>query len=386
MSLVIEKAKVSDVDELMKLYFLIYQNNYPLAICSDREVMAATIVDPNTHWYITREPKTHAIIASTVFETDPLYLIGKLTGVVVHPDYRKRDIASHMIARGTSELLLPLGPMRSIYTTTRTISRGPQIMCLKNGFIPLGIFPNAHKIQEFETLTLMAKYGDGVLQSKPPFPAVPEKIVPMLRVFQENNHIDQPIAVCPPIQDRKKRVEPHEQLAFELITAPHYVLRRFNQMYTDPYDRFFPFHKPNILMTSTNGEVEIFGYINAADGHLAIVVLNQPIYRLGSRLRPLLHQLRGIGVSYIEVLIGMQFTASLYALAEAQFLPSAIYPAMYEIDHKVSDFVVMSRTLEPLNFRGMRIEGGFKPYVDLYVKQWKDMYLETLEVFDDYES
>ncbi len=82
----------------------------------------------------------------------------------------------------------------------------------------------------------------------------------------------------------------------------------------------------------------------------------------------------------------MQFTASLYALAEAQFLPSAIYPAMYEIDHKVSDFVVMSRTLEPLNFRGMRIEGGFKPYVDLYVKQWKDMYLETLEVFDDYES
>lgn len=386
MTLIIERANVGDVEELMKLYFLIYQNNYPLAICSDRDVMTMTLVDSNTYWYVTRDSKTHAIVGSAVFETDPLYCIGKLTGVVVHPGYRKREIASQMIARGTSELLLPLGPIRSIYTTTRTISRSPQIMCLKNGFLPLGIFPNAHKIQEYETLTLMAKYGNGVLESKPPFPPVPERIAPMLAIFQNSIHKNQPIEI---VKDDDKGAafrKNQEQLSFEFIRAPHYVLRRFNVHYTDPYERFFPFHKPNILMASTNGEVEIFGYINESDGHLAIVALNQAIYELGGRIRPLLHQLRSIGVSYIEVLIGMQFAESLSALTEAQFLPSAVYPAMYEVDGKVADFVVMSRTLEPLNFRGMHIEGGFKPYVDLYVKLWKDMYLETLEVFDEYES
>ena len=382
----IEKAKVSDVDELLKLYFLIYQNNYPLAICSDRVVMTAALLNVNTHWYMIRDPKTKAIIASTVFETDALYDIGKLTGVVVHPDFRKQDLASKMIALGTSELLLPRGKLRSIYTTTRTVSKGPQIMCLKNGFLPLGIFPNAHKIEQFETLTLMAKYGEGVLESKEPFCAVPEKIAPILRIFQENIGRKQPIEVITNAALPPRPIENSvEQLTFELIQAKHHVMRRFNEQYKDPYDRFFPFHEPNMLMASTNGELEIFAYINKADGYVAIVALNKPIHELHRKLLPLLYQLRDIGVSYIEILIDLQYTASLVTLLDAQFLPSAIYPAMCKIEGKVSDFALMTRTLEPLNFRGMQIEGGFKSFVDLYVHLWKGMYLETLEVFDEYK-
>lgn len=139
-------------------------------------------------------------------------------------------------------------------------------------------------------------------------------------------------------------------------------------------------------MASTNGEVEIYGYLNMADGHLAIISLNKSLYELGHQMRPLLNKLRDIGVSYMEILIGLQFSQSLNALLEAKFLPSAIYPAMYEIDGVTTDLVVMTRTLEPLNFTGIQIEAGFKPYVDVYVKLWKMMYLETLEVFDDFKS
>jgi hypothetical protein len=49
------------------------------------------------------------------------------------------------------------------------------------------------------------------------------------------------------------------------------------------------------------------------------------------------------------------------------------------------DFVVMSRTVEPLNFRGITIDSSFKPYMDQYVELWKKMHLDTLEVFNDYE-
>ena len=155
-------AQVNDAEELLRLYYLIYHDSHPLPICSNRKVMTAALADPNTHWYVIRDTKTNAIIASTIFETDPVYLIGKLTGVVVHPDFRRQSLASKLIAKGTDDLLRPKGNIRSIYTTTRTTSRGPQIMCLDNGFLPLGIFPNAHKLVEYETLTLMAKYGEGV--------------------------------------------------------------------------------------------------------------------------------------------------------------------------------------------------------------------------------
>ena len=383
---VIGRANVADADELLRLYFLIYQGSYPLAICSNPKAMTAALGDVDTHWYVIRERVSGAIIASTVFETDPLYLIGKLTGVVVHPDFRRLNLASKIIERGTGDLLLPKGTLRSIYTTTRTISRGPQMMCLDNGFLPLGIFPNAHKLQEFETLTLMAKFGEGVLEERKNFVAVPEKIAPLLEIFQESVCLSRPISTTPPVPVSKEPPSDLRSMDFELIVAPEYVKRRFNEIYTDPYDRFFPFHKPNILMAPTNGEFEIFGYLNKADGHLAIIALSKSIAELSHRLRPLLHSLRDIGVSYIEILIGLQFTDSLNALLEAKFLPSAIYPAMFKQKNQNRDLVVMTRTLEPLNFSGMQIDAGFKPYVEEYVKLWKTMYLETLEVFDEFQS
>lgn len=381
----IERATINDVDELLQLYFLIYQGNYPLAICSDRAVMLVALQNPAIHWFIVRDPDSKNLIASTLFETDELYGIGKLTGVVVHPDYRKRDLASLLIAHGCGGLLMPKGPLRSIYTTTRTVSKGPQVMCLKNGFIPLGIFPNAHKIQQFETLTLMAKFAEGVIKNKDPFCAVPEKMEPILKIFQDSVGLKHQIRTIKNETISRPTETGTGALTFELIQAKYHVMRRFNEQFTDRYDRFFPFHEPNMLIASTNGEVEIFAYVNKADGYLAIVALNKPIYELHKRLIPLLYQLRDIGVSYIEILIDLKYTASVATLFEAQFLPSALYPSMTEINGNVSDFVVMTRTLEPLNFRGMHIDGGFKPYIDQYLNSWKSMYLETLEVFDDYK-
>jgi hypothetical protein len=45
------------------------------------------------------------------------------------------------------------------------------------------------------------------------------------------------------------------------------------------------------------------------------------------------------------------------------------------------DYIIMSRSMEPLDFRGMAIDSSFKPFVDQYVDLWKKMYLDTLEIF-----
>jgi GNAT superfamily N-acetyltransferase len=381
MAIVVDRVTVNDVDELLRLYFLVYEHSYPLAIGTDRAVMTAAIKSPDCYWYVSRdEDAGRRIVGSAVFQTEPNHKIGKLEAVVVHPEYRKGGIAHAMIHRGTSELLAPKGPLRSIYTTTRTLARGPQIMVLKDGFLPLGIFPNAHKLKDYETLTLFAKYGEGVLAARQSLPPIPEKLVPLVRIVQGQTKDSLPITIAP--IEKPEPIGP--ELEFELIAAPKYVLRRFNATFTDPYDRFFPFHTPNLLMASTQDDVEIYAYVNKADGYCTIVALNKPVYELAGRLRLLLHQLRAIGVSYIEVLIGLQHTRSLTALLDSQFLPSALYPAMLEVDGKLNDLALMTRTLEPLNFRGMQVERHFKPYVDQYVALWKAMHLETLEVFNEY--
>ena len=57
---------------------------------------------------------------------------------------------------------------------------------------------------------------------------------------------------------------------------------------------------------------------------------------------------------------------------------------MLENEHgRTHDFVVLSRTMEMLNFQGMEVDRAFKPFIDQYVALWKEMHFETLEVFND---
>jgi hypothetical protein len=105
-----------------------------------------------------------------------------------------------------------------------------------------------------------------------------------------------------------------------------------------------------------------------------------PLTDLPGHLTSLYMQLDDIGVSYIEVLVNVKHTPMIDTLLSGQFLPSAIYPAMREVDKNFEDYVVMSRTMEPLNFRGMAVVAPFKPFIDQYVDAWKQVNLDTIEV------
>ena len=96
-----------------------------------------------------------------------------------------------------------------------------------------------------------------------------------------------------------------------------------------------------------------------------------------------MQQLSDYGVSYIELMTTVDNILGLETLLDVNFLPSAIYPAMVQEGDKITDMVLMSRSMEPLNFRGMHLEKSFRPYIDQYVKLWKTMHLEVLGVFDE---
>lgn len=97
-----------------------------------------------------------------------------------------------------------------------------------------------------------------------------------------------------------------------------------------------------MLAASTNGKVEIYAYFSKKDRYCPLVAVNVPFYTLSGRMDGLLDQLEDYGAEYSETLTKLSDTDSIEILLDEAFLPSALYPAMQEIDGKMYDFVVMS--------------------------------------------
>ena len=376
----IRRAVLNDTQELLTLYFRIYGSTYPLALGTDRNEMTRIISNPDDLWILAVDNETKEIIGSCVFEVDIFYKIARTEGLVVNPDHQKRGIGFALLNYGSTYLLEGKSEINSVYTTTRTLNLAPQLAVLRDGYVPLGIFPNAHRLSVYETLTLMAKFRPDVLDQRRAVKEVPEALGPIIKALGKVVKSKHP---APKLLKMVKPQPTGEKLEFEFVHAPKYVQRKFFEAFTDPLDRFYPFHMPNFLMSAKNGEVDIFGYLSEADGYCAWVANTQPMFTMGGRLRPLMQQLSDYGVSYIEVLTTIDNILGLEALLDVNFLPSAIYPAMVQDGNKLIDMVLMSRSMEPLNFRGMHLEKSFRPFIDQYVKLWKTMHLEVLGVFDE---
>jgi GNAT superfamily N-acetyltransferase len=380
----IESPQLQDIEELLGLYSLIYGRNYPLAYGNDPEEMAYAIESPDYQWLIMRDENNGPIVGSVVFELDRANKLGKCSALVVHPEYQGAGIASQLVSYG-DQLIAPDGILNSIYTTTRTRSVGPQLVFLREGYTPLGIFPNAHKLRWRETTTLMAKFKPGVLERRIQIDHLPNKLIPLYEVVHEKLSLGVRIPSTAPPSVKPFKKQPYDELSeFESIYAPQYVLRRFERE-IDVEGQFYPFHTPNMLLAEISGKIEIFTYLNKADGYCTLIACSHPMYEIEDFIPALLEELHSMGVSFVEVLIPTDRYQSIDTLLRSQFLPSGLYPAMREIDGHTHDYVVLTRTMEPLNFRGMSIDQTFKPYIDQYVSLWKKMNLDTLEVFNDYK-
>ncbi len=375
----IQEADADDVDEIINLYRAVYGRKYPLSYGTDPDLLKRAILNKETHMcLVARDVMNRVIGGALIVEIDAYNKIGKLLGLVVHPTYQRHKIGNSLVSH-VSDFFLKKDPrLNSLYATTRTITVGPQMIFIKNNYLPLGIFPNAHRLHQYETVTLFAKFRENILEKRTPVPSASVKLMPMYGILK--NLV--PEIDLPKPEDVKPLAvnEDADEWEFEVIRAPNYVYRKFLERFPDPSDRFFPFHTPNMLISEKKGRMDIFAYFSKRDGYCTLIKATHPISDLNGRLTSLYMQLDDIGVSYIEVLVNVKHTPLIDTLLGGQFLPSAIYPAMREIDNNYEDYIVMSRTMEPLNFKGMHVVSPFKPFIDQYVEAWKQVNLDTIEV------
>ena len=378
-ALVIEEAAISDVNEIINLYRTVYGKKYPISYGTDPDLLKRSIKNKETHkCLIARDTENNIIGGALIVEIDIFNKIGKMVGLVIHPTYQRKKIGNSLVEFVSEFFLKKDHRLNSLYATTRTNTVRPQMIFIKNNYLPLGIFPNAHRLQQYETVTLFAKFREGILEKRKPEVNASTRVIPLYDILQKlvpeiaipvSSEI-QPVN----IQDGEKDWE------FEIIRASHYVLRKFMERFPDPNDRFFPFHTPNMIIADKKGRIEIFAYFSKRDGYCTLIKSTTPITELNGHLTSLYMQLDDIGVSYIEVIVNVKHTPTIDTLLSGQFLPSALYPAMREVKENYEDYVVMSRTMEPLNFRGMAVVAPFKPFIDQYVDAWKQVNLDTIEV------
>ena len=375
----IEKAKVTDVDEIINLYRAVYGRKYPISYGTDPDLLTRSIKNDKTHLVlVARDLNQNVITGALITEIDTENKIGKLLGLVVHPAFQKNKIGNHLVIYVGEHFLEKGTELNSLYATTRTNTVGPQRVFIKNQYLPLGIFPNAHRLSQYETVTLFAKFRKGLLEKRTAAKNVSSSLMPMYQILK---NIVPDISIPIPTETTAVITPPNnEAWEFEIIRAPNYVYRKFLETFPDPKDRFFPFHTPNMLIADKQGRMEIFAYFSKRDGYCTLIKSTKSISELSGSLTSLYMQLDDIGVSYIEVLLNVELTGTIGPLLTGQFVPSAIYPAMREVDGKFEDYIVLSRTMEPLNFRGMSVISQFKPFIDLYVDTWKQVNLDSIEV------
>ena len=381
----IERASSIDVNQLLSLYISIYGRDYPLELGSNRQKMLECINDQeHILMPVIRDQKSGTIFAAAIAELDFKYNIAKISGVVVHRSHRGKGAASQLISY-LKEQIFSLNQINSIYTTTRTVTVASQQMFLKNSFVPLGIFPNARKIKNYESLTLMGVFRENVFESRRVVESIPDFLFPLLDTV--NQVTDQQINVEKIDYKEAGRPKGQEDIDgdssahFEFIYAPRFVKRRFAQIFEADQDKsFYPFHHPNLLITSEYREMEIYASFNKKDHYCVLIAANHPISHLDDQLKELLFSMKDLGIYYIETLVRMDNVETLCYLYDNLFIPAAIYPVMREIKGEMVDYVLMTKTMVPLDFSELSITTPFKPFVDQYVHQWLRRNIDSLTV------
>lgn len=380
-SIRIRHAVLADREELLALYLTVYGDDYPLELGTNKQLMTRLLEDgERAFWFVAEVEGRSGIVASCVVELEPEFRIGKVTGAAVHPQCNGMGLAKKLIGHAVKDVMERAPSINTLYATTRTVSLASQKMLLSNGFKPLGIFPNARKIKSYETLTLMGLFREGVLEKRAPVEKIPPSLVELY--LQTNRSIgdEKPVELvedCPAFSTKTE----HEESKWEFIQAAEFVEKRFNEVFKDDREStFYPFHRPNLLISNTTLGVELFASFSRKDHYCVLISANCPITTINGHFKKLAFAFKEIGIYYLETLVRLDYFNAICFLGANRFLPSAYYPAMREVDGVAHDYVLMTRTMVPLDFSESQLAPQFTPFVREYVRQWVELNLSTVGV------
>jgi ribosomal protein S18 acetylase RimI-like enzyme len=379
-ALVVRRATPADAYGILRIYQDIYSGTYPDPLMTEVGRLTSALSSDQHCCMIATDGE---LVAGTVsYRIDRENRLAKAFGAVVLPAYRGANIARDLLVAGWAELSTMPSPIEIVYATTRTVSTIPQEIAARLGYRSLGIFPNVHRTDKFETHCLSTFYAPSVLDKRHTDFALHPKIVPLFDIVRaECGLAPLDVATVPSgvgaggsAASRKSA-----RLDLEVIVADRFAQHRFRveKSTVERHHWFFPFLRPNVLLTNPEQSVEVFAHVSASDKYCVLLGIRDlaqigypDILRLACRL---LHD--ALATRYIEFVVRADETERISSALDAGFIPCAYFPAMQLSNDRRYDFVVFSRSFEILDFHDIRLDGINHKYLMQYFEAWKNIAL-----------
>lgn len=369
----VQLASEGDIFQISQLYYDVYQGTYPDPLMKDFSLIRTFIRSDSGFWFITKDDSGE-IIASVLAAYDRDNLIAKAFGAVVRTEFRGQKIMEDLLGFGINFLRTETPGVDVIYSTTRTVNEAAQTLTEKLGFKKLGIFPNAHRTNDYETHCLAAIIYPSALEKRNTDYKIHHEMSSLYEIVQKEVGLTSIPAIVPE-KPSKVLMKPGE---LEVVKSPKFVSYRYNYLKAEKQleFEFFPFHQPNLVIISPDQSIEVFCHLSSVDGYCVIVGGKMPgnldfseLFLQTNRL------LRDAGARYIEVIVRADRPKILESILRAKFIPCGFFPAFQMVGEKRHDFLVFSRSFEIFDFQNVKLKGMNQVYLEEYFKAWKRMSL-----------
>lgn len=373
--LIIRPANVNDARRIQVLYTEVYGTSYSISTVTDMDKLKSAISSDAYYWLVAEF--NGKIVASLAYVLDFEGRIAKAFGAVVSKDFRKHDIAYTMMKLILDDITQDQDLVDVVYATVRTTSIGPQKLTESLGFLKLGIFPNTHKVAENETHVFTAYLTEKALKKRRKNPV----IIPEVKTFY-NIVLKQIKLELPVIKDFKTPYSSSHKIPkidFEIITAENFVKRKFKTIKPDSFFvyTFMPFHEPNILLVSPDGNTEVYMYCNFKDKYSVIIGgftdLEPQIV-----LESIAAKMKELDMAYLEIVFDAYSPELHRAAVDARFIPTGYFPAAKLSGNEREDCIIFSRTFEILDFRDVKLTSYYLNFLREYLKLWKKNYIDIV--------
>lgn len=366
-------ATEADIFQISQLYFDVYQGTYPDPLMKDFSLIKKFINSAEGFWFIAKHTDG-SILASVLACYDEENLIAKAFGAVVRVECRGEGIMEQLLGFGINYLKEKTAGVDVIYSTTRTVNEAAQTLTEKLGFKKIGILPNAHRTNEYETHCLTAIITPAALEKRFSQYKLHHQLDSLYKIVAEEVGLNQ-LETLIPENPTKALKSPGE---IEVLQSPKFVAYRYASLKAEKKleFEFFPFHQPNMMIISPDQSIELFCHLSPVDGYCVIIGGKMPsdtnfteLFLTSNRL------LRDAGARYIEVILRADRPKILESIMKAKFIPCGFFPAFQKINNQRLDFLVLSRSFEVFDFQNVKLKGLNQVYLEEYFKAWKSMAL-----------
>ncbi len=366
-------ATDDDISQISQLYYDVYEGSYPDPLMKEFHLIKKFITSDTGYWFITKDEQG-SVIASVLAAYDKENMVAKAFGAVVRNEYRGKGLMEDLLAFGIKHLREKTQGVDIVYSTTRTVNEAAQTLTEKLGFKKLGIFPNAHRTNDYETHCLAAIVYPSALEKRSHDYRIHHEMESLYKIVAGEVGLEPKESIIPETPT-KVLVSPGD---LEVVNSPKFVTYRYKNLKAEKKleFEFFPFHQPNLMIITPDQSIELFCHLSPVDGYCVIVGGKMPGNLNFSELFLATNKLlRNAGARYIEVIVRADRPKILESIIRAKFIPCGFFPAFQLINGKRHDFVVFSRSFEIFDFQNVKLKGLNQVYLEEYFKAWKRMSL-----------